>query len=107
MEHSAKSNIFYVTKLDAQHMVPLYEIFIWQSLRFQIRVLVWVLPDNPDIYGLYNSSSENFFLSNLVYSLRSDNVCQGIPDNLSIGYSVPVKHSIAKVFLPFQENKLP
>ena len=88
-------------------MVPLYEIFIWQSLRFQIRVLVWVLPDNPDIYGLYNSSSENFFLSNLVYSLHSDNVCQGIPDNSSIGYSVPVKHSIAKVFLPFQENKLP
>ena len=37
-------------------MVPLYEIFIGQSLRFQIRVLGWVLPDNHDIYGQYNSS---------------------------------------------------
>ena len=27
-------------------MIPLYEIFIEQSLRFQIRVLAWVLPDN-------------------------------------------------------------
>ena len=88
-------------------MVPLYEIFIWKSLRFQIRVLVWVLPDNHDICGQHNSSSENVFLSNLVYSLSSYNVCQRIPDNLSIDYSVLVKHSIPKVFSPFQENKLP
>ena len=33
------NNIVYVTKLDAQHMAPLYETFIRQSLRFQIRVL--------------------------------------------------------------------
>ena len=88
-------------------MVPLYEIFIGQSLRFQIRVLGWVLPDNHDIYGQYNSSRENVFLSNLVYSLNSYNICQGIPDNLSIKYSLPVKHSIPKVFIPFQKNKLP
>ena len=88
-------------------MVPLYEIFIGQSLRFQVRVLGWVLPDNHDIYGQYNSSCENVFLSNLVYSLNSYNVCQGIPDNLSIDYSLLVKHSIPNVFIPFQENKLP
>ena len=67
-------------------MVPLYEIFIGQSLRFQIRVLAWVLPDNHDIYGQYNSSCENVFLSNLVYSLNPYSVYQGIPDNLSIDY---------------------
>ena len=33
--------------------------------------------------------------------------CQGIPDNLSIDYSLLVKHSIPKVFIPFQENKIP
>ena len=103
MEHSA--NKIYVTKLDAHHMVPLYEIFIGHS--FQIRVLAWVLPDNHDIYGQYNSSCENVFLSNLVYSLNPYNVCQGIPDNLSIDYSLLVKHSIPKIFTPFQENKLP
>ena len=56
----------------------------------------WVLPDNHDIYiyGQYNSSCENVFLSNLVH-------------NLSIDYSLLVKHSIPKVFIPFQENKLP
>ena len=86
-------------------MVPLYEIFIGHS--FQIRVLAWVLPDNHDIYGQYNSSCENVFLSNLVYSLNPYNVCQGIPDNLSIDYSLLVKHSIPKIFTPFQENKLP
>ena len=88
-------------------MVPLDEIFIGQSLRFQIRVLAWVLPDNHDIYGQYNSSCENVFLSNLVYSLNPYNVCQGIPDNLSIDYSLLVKHSIPKIFTPFQEINYP
>ena len=64
-------------------MVPLYEIFIRQSLRFQIKVLAWVLPNNHDIYGQYNSYN---FLSNLVYSLNPYSVYQGIPDNLSIDY---------------------
>ena len=60
-----------------------------------------------DICSQHNSSCENVFLSNLVYSLISYNVCQGTPDNLSMDYSLLVKHSIAKVFIPFQENKLP
>ena len=55
-------------------MVPLYEIFIGQSLRFQIRVLAWILPDIHNLYGQYKSSCENVFLSNLVYSLNSYNV---------------------------------
>ena len=59
-------------------MVLLYEIFIGKSLRFQIGVSVEVLPDNHDKYGQYNSSSENAFRSNLVYSLNPYNVCQGI-----------------------------
>ena len=74
-------------------MVPLHEIFIGQSLRFQIRVLAWVLPDNHDIYGHYNSSCENVFLSNLVYSLNSYNVCQGILDNLSIFFTGKTFHT--------------
>ena len=84
MEYSARNNIVYVTKLDAEQMVPLYKIFIGRSLRFQIRVLAWFLPDNHDIYGHYKSSCENFSLSNLVYSLNSYNVCQEIQDHLSI-----------------------
>ena len=28
-------------------------------------------------------------------------------DNLSMDYSLLVKHSIPKMFIPFQENKLP
>ena len=63
------------------HTVPLYEIFIGQSARFQIRVLAWVLPNNHDIYGQYNSSCENVFLSNLVYNLNLYNVCQVTEDN--------------------------
>ena len=88
-------------------MVPLYKIFIAQSFRFQIRVWAWVLADNHDIYGHYNSSCENIFLSSLVYSLNLYNVYQGIPDNLSIDCFLLVKHSRPKVFIPFQENKLP
>ena len=49
-------------------MIPLYEIFIEQSLRFQIRVLLWILPDNHDT-SQYNSSCENVFLSNLACNL--------------------------------------
>ena len=87
-------------------------MFIGRSLKFQIRVLAWVLPDNQDmyiyiyIYNQYNSSCENVFLSNLVYSLNPYNVCQEVPDNLSIDYSLLVKHCITKGFIPFQENKL-
>ena len=99
-----KNNIVHVT---AQHMVPLYEIFIGQSLRIQIRVLAWILPDIHDVYGQYKSSCENNFPSNLVHSLNSYNVCQEIQDNLSTDYSLLVKHSIPKIFIPFQENKLP
>ena len=62
-----KDNMVYITKLDAKHMVPLYKIFIGQSL-----------PDIHGIYGQCKSSCENVFLSNLVYSLNSYNVCQGI-----------------------------
>ena len=102
-----KRNIVYVTKLDIQHMVPLYNIFIGESFRFQVRVWAWVLADNHDIYSHYNSSCENVFQSSLLYSLNSYNVYQGIPNNLSIDYFLLVKHSRPKVFIPFQENKLP
>ena len=80
---------------------------IGQSLRFQIRVLAWVLPDIHDIYGQYKFFCENVFLSNLVYSLNSYNVYQGIQDNLSINYSLLVKRSIPKISIPFQENNYP
>ena len=93
-----KDNLAYVTKSDSQHMVPLYEIFIGERLRFQLKVLVWALPDNHQIYGQYNSSSENIFPSNLVYNLNSYNLCQRIQDNLSIDYVLLVEHSIPKVF---------
>ena len=79
-------------------MVPLYEIFIGESLRFQLKVLVWALPDNHQVNGQYNSSRENIFPSNLVYNLNSYNLCQGIQDKLSIDYVLLVKHSIPKVF---------
>ena len=107
MEHSAKTNIVYATELDSQHMVTWYELFIGHSLRFRIGVLAWVLPDNYDIYGQYNSSFENVFLSNLVNNLNSYNACQEKTDNLSIDYALLVKHALPEVFMPFQENKLP
>ena len=105
MEYSAKNNIVYVAKLDAQHMVPLYEIFIGRSLRFQKRVLAWFLPDNHDVYGQYKSCCESFFLSNLVYSLNSYNACQEIQDNLSIDYSLLVISS--KILYDFKKINYP
>ena len=59
------------------------------------------------MYGQYNSSCDNVFLSNLVYSLNSYNVCHGISDKLPIDYYLLVKRSIPKMFIPFQENELP
>ena len=43
----------------------------------------------------------------MVYILNLYNVCQGIQDNLYVDYSLLVKHSIPKIFIPFQENELP
>ena len=67
----------YVTKLDEQHMAPSYKIIIGQSLRFETRVLAWVLLDNQDMYGQYDCSCENIFLSSRVYRLNSYNIWQG------------------------------
>ena len=72
-----KSNMVYVTKLDEQHMAPSYKIIIGQSLRFETRVLAWVLLDNQDMYGQYDCSFENVFLSSRVYTLNSYNIWQG------------------------------
>ena len=88
------NSIVYVIKSDEKHMVPLCKIFFGHSLKFQIRVLA------------NNLSCENVFLSNFAYSLNSCNICQGIKTDSSIDYSLLVKHSIQKLFVPYQENKL-
>ena len=86
-------------------MVPLYEIFIGESLRFQLKVLVWALPDNHQVNGQYNSSRENIFPSNLVYNLNSYNLCQGIQDKLSIDcFASKALHTKS---ISFQKNTLP
>ena len=58
-------------------MAPSYKIIIGQSLRFEIRVLAWVLLDNQDMYGQYDCSCENISLSSRVYRLNSYNIWQG------------------------------
>lgn len=63
--------------------------------------MAWVSRDNQDIYAQYNSYCQNVFLSNLYYNLNSYSVCQGIQNNISW----LVKHSVPKIFIPFQENE--
>ena len=66
-----KKNIVHVRKLDAKHMLPSDEIFIRLNLKFQTRVLAWVLLNNSNIYAQYNSSCETISRSNLANSLNS------------------------------------
>ena len=46
--------------------VPKYEIFVDQELEFTIRIFLWKLPSNHDIYNTYNKSLKSETISELL-----------------------------------------
>ena len=59
---------------DEVHSVPKFEIHVDNNLSFTIRVMLWSLPDNHNIYVVNNRSLRNITLSNLIKSLTNFNM---------------------------------
>ena len=93
------------TSKDNIHMVPDFEIYGNEDLTFCVRVYLWKLPINHEIYTSNHHSLKNITLSNLVHVLHSYELCVGImKDTSSSGY---IEHVIPKIFLPSEETTFP
>ena len=42
--------------MDKLHVVPVYEMFVDDSLAFTVRLFMWLLPDDHDLYAAYKRS---------------------------------------------------
>ena len=65
-EDLAKANF-----ITFKYVLPTYEIFINNVLRFTLRVHSWIPPKDHEMYLSYNSSSSNFTLSKFIERLTS------------------------------------
>ena len=84
---------------DGIHSVPKYEIHVDEHLSFIIRVMLWTIPSNHQIYSAYGSSLKNITVSNLIKYLLELNICPGLPNNYAgscIDHSVPRNFNITK-----------
>ena len=59
-------------------MVPVVEIYVNEDLTVFVRVYLWKLPINHEIYTSNDHSLKNITLSNLVHVLHSYELCVGI-----------------------------
>ena len=55
----------------SNYALPFYEIFINNVLHFTLRVDLWILPKDHELYLSYNSSFSNVTLSKFIERLTS------------------------------------
>jgi hypothetical protein len=82
-----------------KHITPKYEIYVVnQQLTYSIRVFNWTLSQEHSIIKLNSGSMNNVTLSNLISTISTHLICQGITsykaDNL-------VKHCAPQVFAEY------
>ena len=88
-------------------MLPDFEIYVNENLTFFVRVYLWKLPINYEIYTSNHHSLKNITLSNLVHALHSYELCIGIKKVMSFLSSAYIDHLIPKIFLPSEEIIFP
>ena len=82
---------------DGIHLVPKYEIYVDKNLMFVIRVMLWTIPSNHQVYSTYESSLRNITVSNFIKCLLELKLCHGLLNNYAgscIEHSVPRKFNI-------------
>ena len=92
--------------MDKLHVVPVYEIFVDGSLAFTVRVFMWLVPDDPDLYVTHKRSMRNVTLSNLISVLENYNICTGITNKSVTRTGCFIKHCIPRRFELYPETDL-
>ena len=93
-----ETNPVVITILLANLILPKYEIFVDDSLRFTVRVFGWILSEDHDLYKQYSQSFLNVTLSTFTFLLERYVLCEGIQvPNISKGLRFQ-KHVILKKF---------
>ena len=90
--------------MDKLRVVPVYEIFVDESLAFTVRVFMWLLPDDHDLYVTHKRSMRNVTLSNLISVLENYNICTGITNKSVTRTGCFIKHCIPRRFELYQET---
>ena len=68
---NVSDTFFKLNKMGNIHTVPKYKIYINDSLSFTIRIFLWLLSDNHEIYLQLKRSMFNTTISNLISILLS------------------------------------
>ena len=89
--------------MDGVHLVPKFEIYIFDNLTFSVRVYLWNLPSTSIIYRENSQSFQFTTLSNFIALLTSHDICPGINLDNAIKYSF-IHHNVPKIYLPSPSN---
>ena len=105
--HVDISTVVVISCFSTDHVLPKFEIFTDESLKFFIRVYGWMLPDDHEVYTLFDHSFLNVTLSDLIKMIQKHHLCNGIstPDPLKV-LNIR-KHVIPKKFnfVIFQQSQ--
>ena len=88
---------------DASHALPYIEVFVDTDLQFTVRVFMWKLPDDHEIYVKNSRTVRNITLSNLIHILTSYGLCTGISDVDAVKTTF-IKHCIPQITNPLFET---
>ena len=63
---------------DNEYITPKFEIYINEDLSYNIRIFNWLLSQEHDLISKYGGSMNNITLSNLISSISSYSICEGV-----------------------------
>ena len=89
--------------MDGVHLVPKFEIYVFDNLTFSVCVFMWNLPSTSIVYRDNSQSFQFTTLSNFIALLTSHDICPGINLDNAIKYSF-IQHNVPKIYLPSSSN---
>lgn len=71
-----------LSKGKIKNVLPCFEIFVNKGLVYKIRVLMWQLNNQCNLYLQFNSTFKNSFPTDFIHLINSYNICQGIKNRV-------------------------
>ena len=87
-----------IFKFDDVHSIPFIEIYVQNSLEFHIRVYLWKLPKNHEIY---TKSLWDITLTTLTSTIENSFICPGIISSYC-NYNNAISHVVPKNYDPLE-----
>ena len=78
IESSSGKKLCHASFKISDYVLPKFEIFVEDSLYFTIRVFVWMLMDDHELYTKYQKSILNVTFSKFIVDLAQLQLCNGI-----------------------------